>query len=292
MAEKKRKKTAVEPVKELAKVEPTSTGIVNTGNTNEDVEQFLDHAMTVNQNPGMPSMKTKTLKEKTKDGKETTRIVLERKQWELKKEIIMPIVVRILFRTYQYQLSEDRAEWFGMKASTCEYFPGRTRPFIIKHHEHLIREVENIDEFKELYPKENLWKKEDLKRMTILYLETQRGICKMYLKPSQSVWAKEDAKGYRYDKPLDDSLGFIEKRYMKLYNVVFNLTAESYEKNGFTITYPKFTAPEEIQPVELSDKINQIIQHIYQTEQKYQDHEVRDYEFNWSPKEPWGAKSE
>ena len=67
---------------------------------------------------------------------------------------------------------------------------------------------------------------------------------------------------------------------MKLYNVVFNLTAESYEKNGFTITYPKFTAPEEIQPVELSDKINQIIQHIYQTEQKYQDHEVRDYEFN------------
>ena len=59
--------------------------------------------------------------------------------------------------------------------------------YLFNHDEKLYHEIENLNEFTKLYQKVSLKKSEELKRYKILYVMTERGIAKMYLKPSQYV---------------------------------------------------------------------------------------------------------
>jgi len=113
---------------------------------------------------------------------------------------------------------------------------------------------------------------------------TERGIAKMYLKPSQYVWCFLEKSGYKYNEPMKDTFGDIEKRYpVKRYNNLFDVTAKKYEKNGFTIAYPAFIEwkTDELDSTEALKIFKEIIGGITESEKSKTDSEDRDKKFTW-----------
>ena len=96
--------------------------------------------------------------------------------------------MRLILWTDQYQLSRKTKDDFVTVATTSEFYSFRKEPVrLFVHDLKEYQDMESITDFLKHYPKETLNKSEELKRYKILYLETQRGIAKVYLKPSQYV---------------------------------------------------------------------------------------------------------
>lgn len=269
--DKKKKTTEI-----VAKQE---TNLAEINETN--VLDMLDQASMSSKQVGMATIKAKAIKEWDK-----TRLFLERRQWELTKEVDEELRVRVILSTEQYQLSAKNGDNFSTVAVTSEVFNWnqwlKIYNFLLQ--EKLYHEIPDMQHFTKLYPKDTLKKNEELKRYKIVYLETQWGIAKMYLKPSQYVGCFLEKSWYRYNNPMEETLGSIEKKYpVKWYNRTFKLEAKSYEKNWFTITYPAFTDPQEddFDPTTATKYFNEIVWGIRAWEQARIESGERDKKFIW-----------
>ncbi len=122
--------------------------------------------------------------------------------------------------------------------------------------------IATLKEFNDIYRKDDLKQNESLKRFKILYIDTDQGIMKIYLKPSQYVGCYVDKTGYKYSNPTEGMFGDIEKRNpVKRYNKTFTITPNKYEKGGFTIAYPEFKSPkaDNADPVRVAAVMKEIL---------------------------------
>jgi len=257
-----------------AEKKETAITTVNKGN----VLDFLDQSSLSQQAMGPTTLKAKV---KKVDG-EKDQLILEIRQGELKTEV-QELDCRIILWTDQYQLSRKTADSFMTVATTSELYPGRTDPqYLFDHEQKLYEEIEQLTDFTKRYPKDQLKKTEELKRYKILYIQTEMGIIKLYLKPSQYVGCFLEKSGYRYSDPIKGTLGEIEKRFpVKWYNHTFTIKPAMYQKNDFDIAYPEFTNPQpsEFDPEEALKVFQEITRGIQNAEKSRMDSEDRDR--NW-----------
>lgn len=234
-----------------------------------NVLDFLDQSSLSQQAMGPTTLKAKRDKEQKK-------AYLEIRQGEL-KTVVEELDCRIILWTDQYQLSRKSDDNFGTIATTSELYPGRTDPqYLYDHEQKLYEEIEQLTDFTKRYPKDQLKKSEELKRYKILYVKTEMGIIKLYLKPSQYVGCFIEKSGYRYSNPIEGTLGDIEKKFpVKWYNKMFKIRPAVYEKNGFDIAYPTFVEPTDskFDPQEALLIFNEIIWSIKSAEKSRMDSE-------------------
>lgn len=190
----------------------------------------------------IPVIKAKVYTEKDEKWNKTSRVGIERKQWDAKKEITEDLEVRVIMCTTNYQLSIKDGDNFSISESTSESYPMRPDVIGFDWKNKYYYNIESQEAFRDKHPTKELLKWQDLKKYIIVYMDTKYGLCKMYLKPSQYAWAYIEKTWYRYNDPIEHTLRYVEKQIpVWLYNKTFVLKANSYEKNDIAIAYPEFT---------------------------------------------------
>ena len=75
-----------------------------------------------------------------------------------------------------------------MVACTSEVVEGSSRkPYLFDFDKKVYKELDKITDFSQIFLKNDLKKNEETKRFTIVYVDTEFGVARMYLKPSQEV---------------------------------------------------------------------------------------------------------
>ena len=116
-----------------------------------------------------------------------------------------------------------------MPSHTTEHMDGIKNVAILWRDEKKFARINRIEDFRNEYPKEELRKGQDVKRITILYIylekteHHQAGLAKMYLKLSQSIGCKEDGPGYRFDDPMKECFEYRRQKDKQLHNKVFTI---------------------------------------------------------------------